>query len=286
MCMKNRTLPFGYTCENGIITVHPTESVVLKQIFQDYLDGDSLLTISNRLNAQQVEYMPGVVNWNKARIMRIIEDSRYMGGNGCPALIDEASYTEIQRKRADKNKQKDLDRQTAIYQLLVPVRCPKCGNEMTRRQDTRLKCHQRWICKDTECHTLVELGDASLLGQVMELLNHVIRHPEMLRDMTAPVSEQPIEIRKLENEIGRALDASSIDTDSLKKKMMECVSLKYKNIPSERNTANRLRVDFATAKPFAVFSAEFANETMSAIHLNESGTVEIVLRNGQTIRKE
>ncbi len=112
MCMKNRTLPFGYTCENGSITVHPTESVVLKQIFRDYLDGDSLLTIANRLNAQQVEYMPGVINWNKARIMRIIEDARYLGSDGYPALIDEVSYTEIQRQRDDKNKQKGLDGQS------------------------------------------------------------------------------------------------------------------------------------------------------------------------------
>ncbi len=230
--------------------------------------------------------MPGVIGWNKARIMRIIEDSRYMGGNGYPALIDEDTYTGLQQRKADKNKLKGLDRQADIYQLSVPVHCPQCGSEMIRRQDTRLKCHQRWICKDKECHTLIEISDRSLIEQVRELLNQVIRHPQILREMAAPVSEPPIEIRKLENEIGRTLDASSIDADSLKKKMMECLSLKYKNIPSERNTANRLRMDFATAKPFAVFSAEFANETMSAIHLNENGTVEIVLRNGQTIRKE
>lgn len=286
MCMKNRTLPFGYGYENALVVEHPTESKVLQQIFQDYLDGDSLLTIANRLNALKVEYMPGVIGWNKARIMRIIEDTRYLGGNGYPALVDEATHIETQTRKSQKNKAKELDREMDIFKLAVPVICPKCGSKMTRRHDSRLKCPQRWTCKNDECRTLVEIEDGSLLSQITGLLNQVILHPEILRDMTAPSTEQPIEIRKLENEIGRILNSSNIDTDSLKKKMMECLSLKYRNIPSERNTAKRLRADFESSSLLAVFSSDLTNKTVAAIHLKEKGTVEIVLRNGQTIRKE
>ena len=46
--MKNRTLPYGYCCKDGVIVIEPQESKVLKRIFADYLGGSSMLTIADR----------------------------------------------------------------------------------------------------------------------------------------------------------------------------------------------------------------------------------------------
>lgn len=275
-----------YCFENCHAAVHPTEGEILKQIFRGYLDGSSLLAIANRLNEQQIEYMPGVIGWNKARIMRIIEDTRYIGGDGYPALIDEDTHAAVQVRKAQKNNLKNTDRQAEIYKLTVPVVCPKCGNVMGRRHEGRFKYQERWICKNTACCAAIRIEDRNLLGQITNLLNLVIQNPKVIRDMPASVSEQPLEVRKLENEIGRELDSISINSDTLKKKMMECVALKYKSIPSERNTAKRLRADFEATSPLADFSADFTNRMVKSILFKENGAVEIVLRNGQTIRKE
>ncbi len=285
--MKMRSLPYGYHYENGCIAIHPTESPILLQLLRDYLDGQSLLNIAKRLNAEQVEYMPGVIGWNKARIMRIIEDKRYKGESGYPSLIDEETHAELQSKKAEKNKLKALDRQADIFKLSVPVLCPKCGTEMSRRHDSRLKsCAQRWTCKNGECRTLVQIEDDRLLGQITELLNRVIQNPELIQNTANQPYEPTLEIRKIENEISRGLEMATIDAESLKAKMMESISLKYMALPSERNTANRLRVDFESRSPLAVFSADLINRTVNAIRLSENGMVELILRNGQTIRKE
>lgn len=68
-----------YRCDNGIIVLHPQESEIVKRICKAYLDGQSLLTIATWLNEEQIEYMPEVIGWNKARLKRIIEDERYLG---------------------------------------------------------------------------------------------------------------------------------------------------------------------------------------------------------------
>ena len=82
--MKNRTVPYGYRYENGIIVLHPQESKIVKRICKAYLDGQSLLAIATWLNEEQIEYMPEVIGWNKARLKRIIEDERYLGKEPYP----------------------------------------------------------------------------------------------------------------------------------------------------------------------------------------------------------
>ena len=46
--MKNRTLPYGHCCKDGVIVIEPQESKVLKRIYAAYLDGSSMLTIADR----------------------------------------------------------------------------------------------------------------------------------------------------------------------------------------------------------------------------------------------
>ena len=72
--MKRRTIPFGYKYENGAIMINASSSDIVKEIFSRYLSGDSMLNIAELLNKLHLEYRPGVVGWNKARIKRILED--------------------------------------------------------------------------------------------------------------------------------------------------------------------------------------------------------------------
>ena len=95
--MKNRTLPYGYQCCNGITVPQPQESEIVKRICESYLNGQSLLTIASWLNEEQIEYMPGVIGWNKARLKRIIEDERYLGKEPYPAILAEETYTAMQQ---------------------------------------------------------------------------------------------------------------------------------------------------------------------------------------------
>ena len=105
--MKNRTLPYGYQCCNGITVLHPQESEIVKRIFESYLNGQSLLTIATWLNEEQIEYMPGVIGWNKARLKRIIEDERYLGKEPYPAILAKETYTAMQKIKEKRNTQKD-----------------------------------------------------------------------------------------------------------------------------------------------------------------------------------
>ncbi len=284
--MKNRNIPFGYQYADGIITVNPTEMEAVKAICNAYLGGQSLLTISKQLNEQAVKYMPGVTGWNKARLMRILEDRRYLGTDAYPAILDKAVYEAIQSTKTGRNKQKGTDRSSDIYQLETPVLCPKCGAEMHRRHDSRCKCNQRWFCTNHECGELIVIADESLLAQITELLNTVIADPDRIKIPADTEIKPDIEILKTENEIGRMLDSVEFDKEALRRKMLRCLSLRYKSIDHTTYAIKKMKADLEKASPLSEFSAGLVARTVKAITLNTNKSVCLTLINDQIIRKE
>ena len=285
--MKKRNIPFGYQYQNGTITTHPQEAAVLNRIFSEYQNGLSLLNIADRLNAENVEYQPGVTGWNKSRIMRLIEDERYTGKGGFPVISDERTHQAMVEIKAQKNTQHGTDRRSEIFNIDVPVICPTCGGEMVRRHDSRFKkCQQRWICSNAECHTVIHKADSDLLHDITVLLNRAIVNPELVQIPANNESAPSVQVIKIENEIARTLDTPDYDKNTLRKKMLECVSLKYTDIDSAPYKAHRLKATLADAEPLSTFSLALFKRMVQAVHLGKDGAVSIKMINDQMVGKD
>ena len=285
--MKKRNIPFGYQYQNGVVTVHPQELTIIKRIFCEYQNGMSLLDIANQLNDENIQYQPGVIGWNKSRIMRLIEDERYTGKDGFPAIFDEDTHHAMMEMKAKKNTQHDTDRNHEIFHIDVPINCPVCGSEMSRRHDSRFKkCQQRWVCSNAKCRTVIRKADSDLLNDITVLLNRVIVNPELVQIPAEPGHEPSVQVRKAENEIARMLDTLNYDKDVIRKVMIECVSLKYADIESAPYIAHRLKAAFADAEPLSAFFLPLFKRTVQEIHLSKNGTVSIKLINGQMVGKD
>lgn len=280
--MKTRNIPFGYRMENGKIILHPTESQAVKDIFSDYLDGQSLLKIAERLNKCQVEYLPGTTGWNKARLKRIIEDKRYIGGS-YPSIIEQSIYDKAQAVRASRNTQKSLDRTADIFRLQLPVLCEKCGEPMRRRHDSRTTFGEKWICKT--CGEVIKISDDAFLSAITECINYVIAEPGILQYDPAP-TEPPVAIIRLKNEIGRLLDSLSIEKEPLKNRIFEYASRLYESLDTARYITERIRSVLQRTRPISCYNGELTAKIAAAIILHADKTVSLTLKNGQQIRKE
>lgn len=281
--MKNRNIPFGYRYENGDVVIHPKEAETLKSIFAAYLDGDSLLTIANRLNSNNIEYVPGATGWNKSRLMRIIEDERYIGTDIFPKLIDDSVQQAAKAVKAERNTQKGIDRTKDIFNLNVPVICSVCGAKMHRRYDGRLKCPTKWICGNKGCKDAIVLSDEELLRQITDNLNTVIRNPEKIIVPKEAEIKTDVELMKLDNEIGRLLDSPNTDKDILREKMLQRLSMQYMNIDHNAYTIRKMKAEIENMNPLTEFSAKITDHIVKAIKLNKDKTVSIILLNDQTI---
>lgn len=152
--MKNRTLPYGYCCKDGVIVIEPQESKVLKRIFAEYLGGSSMLTIAEQLNREKIEYRDGVTDWNKGRLKHLIDNTKYLGTEVYPPIIDQAIYEKMRKTKHGRNTQKNTNKAQDIFKLTVPVRCPSCGDRMRRRHDSRYEYAKEYesLCADAEQH--------------------------------------------------------------------------------------------------------------------------------------
>lgn len=278
--MSNRTLPYGYCYKNGIIAIEAKESKVLKRIFSAYLNGDSMLTIAEQLNREKIEYASGVIGWNKGRLKHLIDNPRYLGTEVYPQIIEQATYEKIQKTKHSRNTQKDTDKAQEIFRLTVPVRCPSCGDRMHRRHDSRCKCQERWTCENSACRLRIDISDAELLTALADLLGTVTAD-----SITLPAEtpyEPSAEVIRLNNEISRMLDMAEIDKAVLRSKMTECFRQKYKELGNECCTVQRLKAELGSTADIA----ERLNRAVSEIRLYTDKTADIILLNGQIIRKE
>ena len=278
--MKNRTLPYGYCCKDGVIVIEPQESKVLKRIYAAYLDGSSMMTIAEQLNREKIEYRDGVTGWNKGRLKHLIDNPRYLGTDVYPPIIDQATYEKIQKTKHGRNTQRNTDKTQDIFKLTVPVRCPTCGDRMRRRHDSRCKCQERWTCENTACRLRIEISDAELLDALSDILGTVTA------DSITVSAEKPYEpsteVIRLNNEISRMLDAAEIDKAVLRSKMTECLAWKYKELGNGCCAVQRLKAELGSTADIA----ERLNRTVSEIRLHPDKTAELTLLNGQIIRKE
>lgn len=282
--MKNRNIPFGYRFEDGKIVVNPDEQNTLQRICSEYLDGRSLLQIANGLESDKVEFAPGVITWNKARIMRIVDDDRYLGNATYPQVIDETTVENLRSRKASHNTQTSTDRQSGIYLLKVPVVCPACGKPMRRLQDTRCKCTQKWVCN--QCHIQIKKEDTELMEDIVDLLNGLIRNPAIIRSALPGQAEPSAEQRRLDNEIARTLEGYGFDKDALREKLYQRAAIGYQQIGNEAYVEYKLKNALEQHDILDGFDSELTNKTVKLIRLTESGSVSIILSNDQVIRKE
>ena len=283
--MKIRNILFGYCYENGKIVLHHKEAEMVKEIFREYRSGKSLLELARALNARRIEYRPGVVGWNKARIMRLLEDKRYVGNDTYPALIEQDLYDAVQTLKMQKCDQKGLDRTADIFQMTVPVCCPKCNSRLRRKVDNRDKTPIRWVCKAKECKFSIAKSDKSLFEELVALLNVVIGNPETINMPLPQETEVSLEMRRLNGEITRMFEVAQVDRDKVRKKMIEYAALKYAELDSFIIKSKRLKDIFIAKVPMKKFSLDLLEKTVGEIKMYADGTLGIVLENGQEIRQ-
>lgn len=124
------------------------------------------------------------------------------------------------------------------------------------------------------------------MEDIVDLLNGLIRNPEIIRSVQSRQTESSIEQRRLDNEIARTLEGYDFDKDALREKLYQRASLGYLQIGDDAYVEYKLKNTLERHNILDGFDSDLTNKTVKLIRLAENGSVSIILINDQEIRKE
>ena len=280
--MRNRSIPFGYCYQNGILAAHPQESQTVQAVFSAYLSGEPLSKIATHLTAKLEEYLPGCWHWDKARVKRILDNDKYIGAGNFPQLISEKQFQMAHQKKESANtNRQSVDEDIKLFKGLV--HCHHCGAPMVRRMDSRFENPVTWKCP--RCGYFLPLPDEEFKQRVFQLQQSLVDKPLLAETEEETIPVASMEARRLTNEIFRKLDSGVFSEEELVNLALQCAAENYQTINSARHITERLTAALLHAGPLSAFDKALFERTVSEIHLTRKGEILLKLQNGVFIEE-
>lgn len=277
MPVKNRTIPFGYQYENGVLAINPPEAHTVQKVFTAYLSGEPLSKIAAHLTAKLVEYLPGHWQWDKARVKRLLDNAKYTGEGDFPPIIKEKDFQLAHQKKESANtNRQSVDEDIKLFKGLV--HCHHCGGLMVRRMDSRFENPVTWKCP--RCGYFLPLPDEEFKQRVFLLQKKLADKPLLAEKEEDEIPVTSMETRRLTNEIFRKLDSANFSEDELVTLALQCAAKNYEAITSARHITDRLTATLLHAGPLSAFDRTLFERTVSEIHLTRKGEILLKLQNG------
>lgn len=271
---KTRFIPYGYTIRDGRTVIEHTEADIIRYIFDEYIKGSSLKELAQELTVRKIPYTEKSDVWDKARIARIIDNSKYLGDDEYDPIIDEGTYegavsakTARQRNTAEKECE-------GIALLRNRVKCGKCGSPMVRRICSKRNIKESWTCQNPECGCRIRISDGDLMLKVTLLMNRVIENNELMIPKPKARRKDSPTVERMQNEINTELTKEQPSEEYIIAKIVEMSSQMYKETEADKIViAQVARKRASLMQPQETFNCDYFSDIVSYIALDDSGKV-------------
>lgn len=245
---SNRKLPFGYKMGSGRVVIDSTERSWVLHLFSRYNMGVSIRELTEFMNNTAVRYDSGKP-WNKNMVARILADTRYLGDNGFPAVIDAAVFLDAEEKRKKKAPSvQKTDAQTVLRR--------KCGCRITPHIE----------------------------HEVLYLLNCLVRSPERIATPQTPRKHSQ-RLDMLKAELEELISQLPVDEERTRQVLQEIAAEMYADIDPREYETQRMRRAFQKEEPRSELDANLIAMNISAVLVASNGKVKIRLKNDQIVER-
>ena len=276
--MTLRSISFGYKLELGRLIIFEEEAQIVKQVFNDYLNGKSLANIATELQGRKIEYMAGCWDWNKNRVSRIIENRKYTGANGYPVIIPEISFNQANLQKSSKVQHKKILPENEFIKGIIY--CSSCGSPLYRRSDVKY-----WKCRN-ECLRAIKLSDNSILYGIKQVIELCYHNHDLLNIEEKTTYMPTQEILRQTNEIHRITD-TPVSFKSVKQVIFKTATLKF-DCCTENGTIYTSYVLEKTIEAYQkqTVSIDYLKQIVRKVFVNKDGSIKVQFINGAIIESK
>lgn len=282
---KNRTIPFGYCMKNGEITTEPKEVYAVITIFNEYLNGKSLVEIAKLMETEKIRYSEDSEHWNKNMVKRIIENKKYLGNDTYPQIIAENIFKQANEKRVRKATRLNLISDD-LQEIRNRTYCSECGHRLSRIGGNSK--YEHWDCRNPDCYKLeYRLTDQMIIGAVLNVLNSAIANPSLLESGGEISAYAPTaDIVRQQNEINRMTDSVQVDFDRVKAEIFRLAEMKYDccTYNESPQKTEELKALFENHEQLNTLDIGLFKSCVSKIWISHFCTIEVELTNGVKIQ--
>jgi len=266
---KIRFVPYGYTIRDGHTVIEHSEADIIRHIFEVYIKGASLKEIAEDLTRRKIPYTEKTDVWDKSRIARIIDNSRYTGADSYDPIIDENTYEEATAVKNARRRNIVMQESDGIKLLRNRVRCAKCGAPMTRRICSKRQTKESWTCSNDVCGCRLRISDTELLLKVNLIMNRIIENSQLvIPKRRAKTQDSPV-VAGLQAEIQKELIADRPSEELIISKLGEIASQLYRETnEKERIAAQILRKRILLMSPQENFNCDYFSDMIDIVYLD------------------
>ena len=220
--MTYRKILYGYQIQRGEIVVQEQEADIVKRIATLYIGGLSYQKIADTLNGDSIPFCTEVPLWNKHKVKRLLENSRYTGTDGYPAILENDVFQMIQHSIRGKTTGYVKREKRPALELRKYLRCG-CGGDFHRTAGTYRRTDTLYL-KCAACEKRLTILDADLLNEVTK---QMAEHAVPAEDSYAPSSE----VIRLANAVNRQLEHPDHPEDAVAL-ILQGISARYDCCPA------------------------------------------------------
>ena len=226
---KTRFIPYGYTIRDGRLIIEHTEAVIIRSIFKNYINGASLKEIASELTQRKIPYTEKTDVWDKARIARIIDNSKYIGDGEYDPIIDENIYTDAVTAKSARQRNTVTHECEGINLLRNRVKCEKCGYPMVRRICSKRKIKESWTCENPQCGLRIRISDGDLLIKITIIMNRIIENTKLMIPQRKKQYQNSYVLQKMQSDLNTEIEKANPNEKQIISTICDMATQMYKD---------------------------------------------------------